>query len=202
MPEPIPFPSQPTAPVAQTPPSADTPPPVRPRLTGWRKVLVLLGFLAAGLRLLMFLLLHGPAHHATNTLPTFPFHAGDIFTLTPGDANIAKWAQNPLADGFVVQQVETDGHPVPGTKVCALEPDYMADSQQPGGTLTLLSQEPTGAWQVRWSGGQTLAPVANQPAATDANCGNNSVVQMSTDQLYTLHNILAGVSTSAPPNPS
>ena len=199
MPEPIPFPSQPTAPVAQTPPSADTPPPARPRLTGWRKVLVLLGFLAAGLRLLMFLLLHGPAHHATNTLPTFPFHAGDIFTLTPGDANIAKWAQNPLADGFVVQQVETDGHPVPGTKVCALEPDYMADSQQPGGTLTLLSQQLPDTWQVRWSGGNTLPPYMKQKDNFDANCGTIAVVLMTNDQLHALHDILAGISTSAPP---
>ena len=140
-----------------------------------------------------------PAHHAPNTLPTYPFHAGDIFTLTPGDANIAKWAQNPLADGFVVQQVETDGHPVPGTKVCALEPDYMADSQQPGGTLTLLSQQLPDTWQVRWSGGNTLPPYMKQKDNFDANCGTTAVVLMTNDQLHALHDILAGISTSAPP---
>ncbi len=204
MPEPIPFPKQSPAPVSITPPAqqpAETPPPARSRLTGWRKVLLIIAFVAAGLRLVMFLLLHFTSHHA-GALPTWPLHPGDVLTLTPGDANIAKWAQNPLSTGFVVQQVKTNGKPVEGTKVCALEPDYMADAQQPGGTLTLVSQLPTGDWRVRWSGGDTLPPFIKQKGDFDANCGSNAVVLMTSAQVHSFLNILAGVADSAPPAPA
>jgi hypothetical protein len=143
-------------------PLIDPATPPKPRLAGWRKILFVVGMVAALLRLLMFLLLHFPAKHAAK-IPTWPLHAGDVLPLTPGDPNIAKWAENPSADGFVVQQLESDGEPVPGAKVCALEPDYMADVQQPGGTLTLLDQLPTGDWRVRWSGGDTLPPFLKSP---------------------------------------
>jgi hypothetical protein len=75
----------------------------------------------------------------------------------------------------------------------------MADSQQPGGTLTLLSQNPTGDWQVRWSGGNTLPPFMARKENFDANCGTSAVVLMSDAQLHSLHDILAGISASAPP---
>jgi hypothetical protein len=145
----------------------------------------------------MFLFLHLPAHHNT-TLPTYPFHAGDVFTFTPGDANIAKWAQNPDADGFVVQQSSPNAQPSAAPTFCALQPDYMADAQQPGGTLTLLSRQPTAAWQVRWSGGNTLPPYMKKHGDFDANCGTNALLLMTDDQLNTLHDILAGISASAP----
>jgi hypothetical protein len=192
MPEPIPFPQQSQAPASPAPPVE----PARPRLTGWRKVLLLIAFIAAGLRLLMFLFLHFPSHHPT-ALPTYPFHAGDVFPFTPGDANIAKWAQNPDADGFVVQQFNSQ--PLAAPTFCALQPDYMADSQQPGGTLTLIAQQPTGAWQVRWSGGNTLPPYMKKKGDFDANCGTKADLLMSNDQLHALHDILAGIAASAPP---
>jgi hypothetical protein len=201
MPEPILPPPPPPAPLSPPPtsqPSAEPPPPVRPRLAGWRKVLVIVAFIAAGLRLIMFLLLHFPAHHAA-PLPTFPFHAGDVFTFIPGDANLAKWAQNPDADGFVVQQLPPNQQPLAAPTFCALQPDYMADAQQPGGTLTLLSQPLPDTWQVRWSGGNTLPPYIKKKGDFDANCGTNALLLMNNDQLHTLHDILAGISTSAPP---
>lgn len=150
------------------------------------------------MRLLLYLLMHLPAHHAA-TLPTWPLHAGDVLTLTPGDANIAKWGENPDSDGFVVQQLEPHRPTASGPVFCALEPDYMADAQQPGGTLTLLDPQPAGGWRVRWSGGNTLPPFIQQKGDFDANCGTSAVVLMSPDQLHSLLDILAGVAISGPP---
>ena len=179
-------------------PAADLqPPPAKPRLAGWRKILFVVGMVAVSLRLVMFLLLHFPTQHAAK-IPTWPPHAGDVLPLTPGDPNIAKWAENPSADGFVVQQLESDGQPVAGAKVCALEPDYMADSQQPGGTLTLLDQLPTGGWRVRWAGGDTLPPFLKKSENFDANCGRSAVVVLSADQLHAFLDILNGVSIVIP----
>jgi hypothetical protein len=146
----------------------------------------------------MFLLLHFPTHH-TAPLPTWPLHAGNVLTLTPGDANIAKWSQNPLSTGFVVQQLPSDAQPLAAPTFCALEPDYMADAQQPGGALTLLDQQPTSNWRVRWSGGNTLPPFIKKKGDFEANCGPHAILLMTPDQLHTFLNILAGVSMSAPP---
>lgn len=192
--EPIPFPKQPTPPLSPSAP----PTPARAHLKGWRLGLVILGFSAVLLRLLLFLITHA-LHHQAAALPTWPLHAGDVLTLTPGDANIAKWGQNPLSDGFVVQQLESAGKPLAPGHVCALEPDYMADAQQPGGTLTLLSQQPTGDWRVRWSGGNTLPPFIKQKGDFDANCGTQATLLMSPAQLHTFLDILNGVADSAPP---
>ena len=203
MPEPIPFPKQPTAPVPPVPPKLppDVPSPPRTGVSGWRFALLIIGVIAVALRLLLFLLVHLSSHHAA-ALPAWPLHSGDVLTLTPGDANVAKWAQNPLATGFVVQQLESDGHPVNGVRICALEPDYMADAQQPGGTLTLLNQQPTGDWRVRWSGGDTLPPFVKQKGDFDANCGTSAVLQLTPAQLHSFLNILAGIADSAPPVPA
>ncbi|MGA7155760.1 MAG: hypothetical protein WBY53_02870 [Acidobacteriaceae bacterium] len=200
MPDPIPFPKQPTAPVppaSEAQPSNASKPPSGTRFTGWRLVLGIIAISAVALRLLLFLLVHVSSHHTA--LPTWPLHSGDVLTLTPGDANIAKWAQNPLATGFVVQQLESDGRALTGIKICALEPDYMADAQQPGGTLTLLDQQPTGDWRVHWSGGDTLPPFVKQKGDFDANCGTNAIVSMTSAQLHSFLNILAGIADSAPP---
>ena len=199
MPEPIPFPRKYPAP-APAPPSVQQfpapPPSARPPAPLWRKVLLILAFLAVAVRLVMFLLLH--FHHIAR-LPTWPLHAGDVLTLTPGDANIAKWAQNPVSTGFVVQQLQPNGHPFATPTFCALEPDYMADAQQPGGTLTLLDQQPTGNWRVRWSGGNTVPPFVKKKGDFEANCGTSAQLLMSPNQLHSLLDILAGVSMSAPP---
>lgn len=198
MPEPIPFPRKYPAP-APAPPSVQQlpapPPPARPPAPLWRKVLLTLAFLAVAMRLVLFLLLH---FHHTARLPTWPLHAGDVLTLTPGDANIAKWAQNPLSTGFVVQQLQPNGQSPSAPTFCALEPDYMADPQQPGGTLTLLDQEPTGDWRVRWSGGNTVPPFIKKTGDFAANCGTHAVLLMTPNQLHTFLDILAGVSASAP----
>jgi hypothetical protein len=178
-------------------PSTDVPP-ARPALRGWRKILFVVAIVAVSLRLVMFLFLHFPTRHAAK-IPAWPLHAGDVLPLTPGDPNIAKWAENPSTDGFVVQQLESDGQPIIGSKVCALEPDYMADSQQPGGALTLLDQQPTGDWRVSWSGGDTLPPFLKKSENFDANCGRRAVVVLSTDQLHAFLDILNGVSIVVPP---
>jgi hypothetical protein len=200
MPEPIPFPRKypvpaPAPPSVQPPPAP--PPSTRPPAPLWRKVLLILAFLATAICLVLFLLLRFPVHH-TARLPTWPLHAGDVLTLTPGDANIAKWAQNPLSTGFVVQQLQPDGQPFATPTFCALEPDYMADAQQPGGTLTILNQQPTANWRVRWSGGNTVPPFIKKKGDFEAGCGTHAVLLMTPDQLHGLLDILAGVSTSAP----
>lgn len=200
MPEPIPFPKPPTAPVspASSQPPAAPKPPSRAGLTGWPLVLLIVAVGAVVLRLLLYLVVHYAGHH-TAALPTWPMHKGDVLTLAAGDANVAKWAQNPLATGFVVQQLESGGKPVTGTKICALEPDYMADAQQPGGALTLLDQQPTGDWRVHWTGGDTLPPFIKQKGDFDANCGTNTIVLMTPGQLHSFLDILAGVADYAPP---
>jgi hypothetical protein len=133
-------------------------------------------------------------------VPAWPLRAGDVLRLPPGNANIAKWAQNPLSTGFVVRQIQSFGHPLNGVRTCAFEPDYMADAQQPGGKITVLSRQPGpgGDWQVRWQGGDTTPPFLKRRGSFAANCGKDAVVLMSPAQLHSLRDILAGVADSAP----
>jgi len=191
----------------------------RPVLTGWRKValkVTLIVFVAAVvLRLLLFAVVHfggHGSHTAQSTLtpaaapmPTWPLKVGDIFTVKPGDPVIARWAESPDNDGFVVQLVEQNGKPITGSQgtgsasLCALEPDYMADAAQAGGTLTLVAQDGTGDWRVHWHGGDTLPPDTNTESA-NVNCGKDAVVMMSLVQLHGWLNMQAGV--AAPPAPA
>ncbi len=140
----------------------------------------------------------GDFNHPKVAVPAWPLRAGDVLRLAPGDANIAKWAQNPLSTGFVVRQIRSFGHPVDAVRTCAFEPDYMADAQQPGGRLTVLSRQPDGDWQVGWRGGDTVPPFLQRRGAFAANCGEDAVVLMSPAQLHSLRDILAGVADSAP----
>ncbi len=140
----------------------------------------------------------GDLNHPKAAVPPWPLRAGDVLRLAPGDANIAKWAQNPLSTGFVVRQIRSMGQPVNGVRTCAFEPDYMADAKQPGGRLTVLSREPNGDWRVRWRGGDTVPPFLKGRGAFAADCGKDAVVLMSPAQLHSLRDILAGVADSAP----
>jgi len=185
------------------------------RLTGWPLILLIV-LLAAGVaRGVLALLALGAHHRATGPapMPTWPLHAGDIFTLKPGDPIIAKWAESPDSDGFIVQAIEIDGKRLGVAKVCALEPDYMADPAQPGGTLTLVAQDGAGDWSVHWQGGDTLPPSeatqsadpAPQPADTtssdtttpsgraNANCGKDALFMMSQAQLHSWLDMQTGI---------
>ena len=178
----------------------------RPRVAAWRKVLLVLALTAAGLRLVTFHLLNARKHPSAAfpgnptgpALPAWPLHAGDVLRLTSGDANIAKWAQDPGSTGFVVQLLDARGNPLPTPTFCALEPDYMADTQQPGGALRLVAQQPAGGWSVRWSGGNTVPPFLKGNAHFEANCGTSAIVLMRSDQLHALLDILDGVAMVTP----
>jgi hypothetical protein len=192
------------------PPSPAAP---KPTLTGWRKGLVIAGVIAFALRILLAVFSFS-SHHVTKTstiatageLPSWPLKAGDVFTLKPGDPAIAKWAESPDNDGFLVQAVELNGKPVTDTKVCALEPDYMAAADAPGGTLTLVSQDGTGDWRVHWQGGDTLPvePLDPKQSASDtqdqrnANCGKDALFMMSQAQLHSWLNMQAGIVAAKP----
>jgi hypothetical protein len=193
------------------PPAA--PPAPKPALTGWRKGLVIAGVVAFALRILLALF-SITSHHVTKTstiatagaLPTWPLKAGDVFTLRPGDPAVAKWTESPDNDGFVVQLVEQNGRPVTEIKVCALEPDYMAAADQPGGTLTLVSQDGAGDWRVHWLGGDTLPiePLDPKQSASDtqdqrdANCGKDALFTMSQAQLHSWLDMQTGVTADKP----
>jgi len=187
------------------PPAGKNPAARKPRLSGW-PLLLLIVLLAAGVaRGVLALLSLGTHHRAAGPapMPTWPLKAGDVFTLKPGDPVIAKWAESPDSNGFIVQAIETGGKRLAAARVCALEPDYMADPGQPGGTLTLVAQDGAGDWSVRWHGGDTLPP-REAPQSTDAapqaadttpsditpagsanaNCGKDALVMMSQAQLH------------------
>ncbi len=175
-----------------------SPPSVRkPALTGWRLAVLIVGIFAVVGRLLLAVLSHHgnlttpAAKQNAGSLPAWPLKVGDVFTVKPGDPAIAKWAEAPDSDGFLVQQLEQEGEPVTDGRVCALEPEYMADAAQPGGTLTLVSQDGAGDWVVRWSGGDTMpVEVAN---TRTANCGKSAVILMSFAQLHTWLNMQSGI---------
>jgi hypothetical protein len=176
-----------------------------PRLTGWRLGLVIAGIVALVLRVVLALFSIGVHHHAAGPapMPTWPLRAGDVFTLKPGDPTIAKWAESPDSDGFIVQAIEIDGKRLGASKVCALEPDYMADPAQPGGTLTLVAQDGAGDWSVRWHGGDTLPPSdAPQPEDptphTNANCGKDALFMMSQAQLHSWLDMQTGTVAAQP----
>lgn len=171
--------------------SAAHPPARHARIVGWARALFVLAIVAGAM------LLRERANRP-DVLPTWPLRAGDVFPLSPGDANIAKWAQDPSSTGFVVQLLDAHGKPLPTATFCALEPDYMADAQQPGGSLTLVAQQSAGGWSVRWSGGNTVPPFLKGNAHFEANCGKSSLVLMSSDQLHALLDILNGVSMVTP----
>jgi hypothetical protein len=189
------------------------PPARKPTLTGWRKWLVIAGVVAFALRILLALFSFS-SHRVTTTstittagaLPAWPLKSGDVFTLKPGDPAIAKWAESPDNDGFLVQAVELNGKPLTDTKVCALEPDYMAAADAPGGTLTLVSQDGTGDWRVHWQGGDTLPvePLDPNQSASDtkdqrnANCGKDALFMMSQAQLHSWLNMQSGTATDKP----
>lgn len=190
-----------------------TPAAKKPRLTGWPLVLLIV-VLAAGVARGVLALLSLGAHHrpaGPAPMPAWPLKAGDVFTLKPGDPVIAKWAESPDNDGFIVQAIEFNGKPVTDTRVCALEPDYMADPAQPGGTLTLVSQDGAGDWRVHWQGGDTLPPSdAPQPADAasadtapadhaNTNCGKDALVMMSQAQLHGWLDMQTGAPTAQQP---
>jgi hypothetical protein len=181
----------------------------KPGLTGWPLGLVIAGVVALLLRGLLAVFSLGAHHRAAGPapMPTWPLKAGDIFTLKPGDPVIAKWAESPDSDGFIVQAIEIDGKRLAVSKVCALEPDYMADPAQPGGTLTLVAQDGTGDWSVHWHGGDTLPP-SEAPQSTDAapsditstghtnaNCGKDALFMMSQAQLHSWLDMQTGVAS-------
>jgi hypothetical protein len=164
----------------------------KPGLTGWRKVLLLVGVAALVLRLLLALLMHSGGPDKVSTSVPTTIQQGDVFTFAPGDANIAKWAANPASNGFVVQELERDGRTLADTRICALLPDYMAAGDKAGGKLLITGQQPGGAWLVRWTGGATMPP-RNKSDDFDSDCGPNALILMSTSQLHDLADILSGV---------
>jgi hypothetical protein len=82
----------------------------------------------------------------------------------------------------------------------------MAAADQPGGTLTLISQDGTGDWRVHWQGGDTLpetAPDPNQSAEAtqsqrNANCGKDALFMMSQAQLHSWLNMQTGTAAAKP----
>jgi hypothetical protein len=158
------------------------------RLRGWRLIafIVLIG---AGIaRLILALLMHNA--HKTGDLPTWPVTVGDVFTIRPGDLAIEKWATQPDNDGFIVEQLERDGRLV-GPKICALQPDYLADPASLGGTLTVLALQRLNEWRLRWQGGDTL-PGENNPDQIALNCGHEAEILMTTPELHSWYRMQHG----------
>lgn len=170
------------------------------------RVILIIAVVAVIARLLLAVLSHN-AHSKSNaagTLPTWPPKAGDTFTLKPGDPTIAKWADSPDNDGFLVQLTDAAGKPIPdpegsvGNKICALTPEFMAAADQPGGTLTLITQEGTGDWRLHWQGGETMPPSEAPTDAEDivhrnASCGKDAYLTMSLAQLHSWFNMQSGI---------
>jgi hypothetical protein len=148
------------------------------RLRGWRLIafIVLIG---AGIaRLILALLMHNA--HKTGDLPTWPVTVGDVFTIRPGDLAIEKWATQPDNDGRLV-----------GPKICALQPDYLADPASLGGTLTVLALQRLNEWRLRWQGGDTL-PGENNPDQIALNCGHEAEILMTTPELHSWYRMQHG----------
>ncbi|QMV18485.1 hypothetical protein GOB94_07140 [Granulicella sp. 5B5] len=163
-----------------TPPATPAASPAKKPFTGWRLVALVLLLTAGVGRLFLYLLMHN-SHPKPGAMPTWPVQIGDVFPVKPGDPAIAKWATKPDNTGFLVELVELDTRPIP-PKVCALEPDYMAAANRPGGSLTILAQARPGEWRVGWQGGDTL-PGEGKPEQVALNCGHDSVLLMSSAEL-------------------
>jgi hypothetical protein len=185
------------------PPPAVLPSAKKPVLDGWRLIAIIAAFVilvaALVLRHHRVTKLAPQTSSAEVAVPAWPLKAGDVFVLKPGDPIIAKWADEPDSSGMVVQEIEQDGDTVTDGNVCTLQPDYMADANQPGGTLTLLSQDGAGDWQVRWSGGPTRDSEVTTGAA-NVSCGTTAVVLMSLAQLHSWWNMQSGIFDAEPVN--
>jgi hypothetical protein len=177
----------------------------KPVLDGWRLIALIVAFVVVVIAIAVALRTHHAASVAPQTtavegaLPTWPLKAGDVFIVKPGDPVIAKWADQPDSTGMVVQEIEREGDTITDGKVCTLQPDFMADAAQPGGTLTLLSQDGAGDWQVRWAGGDTRDSEAASGAAS-ISCGTHAVVLMSMAQLHSWWNMQSGILDTKTPD--
>jgi hypothetical protein len=176
---------------------ASTPSAKKSVLDGWRLIALIVAFVVVVIAVAVALRTHHAAKIAPQAtavegaLPAWPLKAGDVFTIKPGDPVIAKWADQPDSTGMVVQEIEQEGDTITDGKVCTLQPDFMADPAQPGGTLKLLSQDGAGDWQVRWSGGDTRDTEAAS-GASSVSCGKSAVVLMSLAQLHSWWNMQSG----------
>jgi hypothetical protein len=169
--------------------------------------MVVLGLIAAFARLLLFLLMHtgGGGHAADATaipskVPSWPIQPGDVLPFRPGDANIARWAAVPTNDDFTVSRVVPGGDPaVPNTTLRVFAPDYIVQTGQPGGTLTVLGHDLIVGWRVPWQGSDTVAADLKKPDF-DPNCGRDTDLLLTATQVHDLIAILSG-QPKPPPEP-
>jgi hypothetical protein len=177
----------------------------KPLLEGWRLIALIIAFVVVVVAVAVVLRKHHAARvtpqaaAVAGAVPAWPPKAGDIFTIKSGDPVIAKWADQPDSTGTVVQEIEQEGDTITDGKVCTLQPDFMADAAQPGGTLKLLSQDGAGDWQVRWSGGDTRDTEAASGAAS-VSCGKSAIVLMSMAQLHSWWNMQSGILDAKTPD--
>jgi hypothetical protein len=174
-----------------------TPSARKPVLDGWPLIALIVAFVVIVVSVAVVLRTHHAAKAIpkaaalAGAIPTWPLKSGDVFTIKSGDPAIAKWADQPDSTGMVVQEIEQEGDTITDGKVCTLQPDFMADAAQPGGTLKLLSQDGAGDWQVRWSGGDTRDTEA-ATGASSVSCGKSAIILMSMAQLHSWWNMQSG----------
>ena len=170
--------------------------PPRPKLSGWRRGLVIAGGVAAVLRVLLGLLVW----FARQPNVVWPVKAGDTLAFRPGDANLAKWAEDPKSDALIVQKVIAGGEPaVPNTTMCVFDPGFVAATDAPGGTMTVEGHDLIVGWRVHWKGGDTVPTELKKPDY-DPRCGEDTELLLTATQLHDVVNALAGLA-QPPPEP-
>lgn len=169
------------------PSDAAADPPRSSRPSRWKRVLLIVACTAFGLRLLLALITHFPGHAGA---VTWPAHPGEVLRLGPGDKSVIAWDEVPENDGFTVYAIARDGIALPSPSLCALVPGLMADADQPGGTLTLVSRNDAGLWQVHWQGGPTMSK-PETAEDVDIDCGRDAMLFMNDDQVHGFVDLLA-----------
>ncbi len=151
--------------------------------------------------------------------PPWPPAPDQELRFRSDNPGIAAWAAEPKHAPVSAALIEKDFTPMPPDTGCMLNPLAMA--RHGGGSLTLVSHQPSGDWLASWSGTSTMPTLEDSETdagkadlgdhgdpqirklesamLTAADCGASARLELTEPALHRLVNLLTGL---PPPDPA